>query len=112
MRTQFASQDYENLTLAQRCNAIAEAREMAREDTEERRDLLIPWSPGDPRRSAYLSERRLYQDGPAHAITLDDDSVAVVGDARSLESRLIASGAIWNRVQRLWNADSTFRIAE
>ena len=55
MTTQYASTDYDDLTLPERCNAMVEAREMARDDMDQHTDGLIPFAPGDPRRDAYLS---------------------------------------------------------
>lgn len=55
MTTQYASTDYDDLTLPERCNAMAEARDMARDDMDQHRVGIIPFAPGDPRRDAYLA---------------------------------------------------------
>ena len=55
MTTQYASIDYDDLTLPERCNGIAEARDMARDDIDQHWTGIIPFAPGDPRRDAYLA---------------------------------------------------------
>lgn len=55
MTTQYASTDYDDLTLPERCDAMAEARDMARDDIDQHQTGIIPFAVGDPRRDAYLS---------------------------------------------------------
>ena len=49
------SHDYESLTLSERINACALAREEARADAE-RGDFLNPYTGDDPRASIYRTE--------------------------------------------------------
>ena len=60
LKDRFSSEDYDDLTLAERMEAIVEAREMARDDIEQNRDTLNPFALNDPHRDSYDGERKAY----------------------------------------------------